>query len=229
MIVSTNQPYFAPYSGFFYKAHYSDVLVILDSVQFPQGTTWITRNRFKNHQGSFRLTIPVWKKGLGLQKINQVRICNQGRWAAKHLENLRHAYAHAPFLNDHIGILEEIFSMKTEKIVDLNLRLIRYILDHLGAETNLILLSALGLESTGTQLLIDICKHTGANHFLAHASARKFIDPAVFKQEDIRPKFIKTPSPVYPQLWGDFIPNLSALDLLLNCGPRSAHILFDQE
>ena len=31
--------------------------------------------------------------------------------------------------------------------------------------------------------------------------------------------------PVYPQLWGDFIYNLSVLDLLLNCGPKSREIV----
>jgi hypothetical protein len=67
MIVSANQPYFFPYPGFFYKAHHSDIFVILDTVQFPRGTTWITRNRFKNHQGSLWMTLPVRKKGLGLQ------------------------------------------------------------------------------------------------------------------------------------------------------------------
>jgi len=31
--------------------------------------------------------------------------------------------------------------------------------------------------------------------------------------------------PVYHQLYGDFIPNLSLLDLLFNCGPNSLKIL----
>ena len=31
--------------------------------------------------------------------------------------------------------------------------------------------------------------------------------------------------PVYPQLHGEFVPYLSALDLLLNCGPRSGQVL----
>ena len=80
MIISTNQPYFAPYPGFFYKAHLSDYFVILDDVQFPRKTTWITRNRFKNDQGTLWMTIPVRKKGLGLQKISEVRICHAGNW-----------------------------------------------------------------------------------------------------------------------------------------------------
>jgi len=97
MIISAYQPYFAPFSGFFAKALRSDLLVIMDRVQFPRGTTWLTRNRFKNDQGTLWMTIPVWKKGLGLQKIDEVRICHEGRWARKHLVSLKSAYANAPF------------------------------------------------------------------------------------------------------------------------------------
>ena len=74
MILTTNQPYFAPFPGFFYKAHLSDIFVLLDAVQFPRGTTWISRNRFKNDRGTLWMTIPVWKKGLGLQNIDAVGI-----------------------------------------------------------------------------------------------------------------------------------------------------------
>jgi hypothetical protein len=66
MIVSANQPLFAPFPGFFSKAYLSDTMVILDDVQFPRGFTWITRNRFKNDGGPLWITILVWRKSLGL-------------------------------------------------------------------------------------------------------------------------------------------------------------------
>jgi hypothetical protein len=228
MIVSTHQPYFAPFPGFFYKAHLSDFFILLDSVQFPQGTTWITRNRFKNHQGTLWITIPVWKKGLGLQKIHQVRICQQGRWAAKHLQSLKTAYAHAPFFEEHQELLETIFGDPPDSLLDLNLRIIRHLLDFLNIDTTLVLLSSLGIKSSGTRLLRDVCRELGADRFVIQHSARQCIDPALFHKEKIRIEAIKVPSPVYPQLWGNFIPNLSALDLLFNCGPRSQDILCGQ-
>jgi hypothetical protein len=225
MIISANHPYFCPFPGFFSKASLSDVLVILDEVQFPRGTTWISRNRFKNDQGPLWLTIPVWKKGLGLQPINQVRICYAGRWPHKHLQSLKTAYAHAPYLQDHLGFLEEVFSLHLEKLIDLNLAIIRHLLGGLQMETRLVLLSELGITARGTQLLIETCRALGASTFLAQSQAQKYLDARLFKESGIELRLCKYVAPIYPQLWGDFLANLSTFDLAFNCGPRAREIL----
>ena len=225
MVVSTNQPYFAPFPGFFYKAYRSDIFVILDEVQFPRGTTWITRNRFKNDQGTLWMTMPVWKKGLGLQKIDEVRIYHEGRWAKKHLASLRNAYARAPYFADHLNFLEGLFSEKFEKLIDLNLAVIRYLMDHLQIETQIKLLSELGIEAKGDQRLVDLCKKLNATNFLVQSGAKKYLDVNLFRKAGIHLEFFSPPAPVYPQLWGDFLPNLSALDILFNCGPKAHDIL----
>lgn len=226
MIVAANQPYFAPFAGFFYKAHLSDVFVILDDVQFPRGTTWTTRNRFKSSQGALWMTIPVMKKGLGLQRINDVRIYGEGRWRAKHLESLKTAYAHAPYFKDHFDFVEEMFSRKFDRLIDLNVSIIRYLFNHLGIESELELLSGLGTVSAGSSRLVEICKRLGADRFLAQVPAGKYLEVPLFTAAGISLDFFQSPSPVYPQLWGDFIPNLSAFDLLFNCGPKAHDILF---
>ena len=225
MILSTNQPYFSPFPGLFYKAHLSDIFVILDKVQFPQGTTWLTRNRLKNDQGSLWLTVPVWKKGLGPQRISEVRICHEGRWAKKHLESLKSAYGRAPYFRAHLEFVEGMFSSTIEKIIDLNLAIIRYLLEQLHIETKLILLSELGIEARGDQLLIEICRRLGASHFLAQKAVKKYLNEDLFQEAGIEIKYFRPPSPIYPQLWGSFIPNLSAFDLLFNCGEKAQDIL----
>jgi hypothetical protein len=225
MILSANQPYFAPFPGFFYKAWMSDLFVVLDNVQFPHGTTWITRNRFKSHQGALWITVPVWKKGLGLQKISEVRVCHEGRWAKKHLESLKTAYRKAPYLSEHLGFLEEMFSEKNEKLVDLNLSVIHYLMRALAIKTRLVLLSDLNVPSAGNRRLVDLCTKLGASQFVAQAPAKKFLDEKSFQDAGVKITYVNPPAPIYPQLWGDFLANLSLFDLVLNCGPRSHDIL----
>jgi hypothetical protein len=229
MITSASQPYFCPYPGFFYRASLADVLVILDDVQFPRGTTWLSRNRFKNDQGTLWLTIPVWKKGLGLQNVNQVKICYEGRWPRKHLESLKVAYGHAPYLDEYFSFLEGLFSGRFEKLVDLNLAVIRHLMRCLQIDTKLVLQSDLGVKARGSQLLIDICQAVGASTFLVLDQAKKYLDRDLFQEEGIELRPFRYAPPVYPQLWGDFLANLAAFDLVLNCGPRALDILISHQ
>ena len=225
MILSAHQPYFAPYAGFFLKARLSDVFVLLDEVQFPRGTTWVSRNRFKSRQGTLWITIPVWKKGLGLQNINHVRICHEGRWRKKHLESLKAAYDRAPYFPEHLRFVEEMFSGKFDRLAELNLEILDYLMKALSVDTRFVRLSEIPAPSTGTLRLIEVCRAMGATRFLAQSAAAKYLDQKLFLDAGIELSFFRPPAPVYPQLWGDFLPNLSAFDLLFNCGPKAHEIL----
>ena len=225
MILSTAQPYFAPYSGFFLKIYMSDVFVLLDTVQFPRGGTWLTRNRFKNDNGRFWINIPVWKKGLGLQRIDQVRICDEFFHPEKILLSLEHAYSRAPYFKEHYSFLQKVFNDRPERLVDINLQIINHIMDYMGINTRLLLLSELGIHGKGDELIINICRGLGAGVFLAQRPAIKYMNQESFKEAGIEIKWFNPPIPVYPQLWGDFIPNLSTLDLLFNCGTKALDII----
>ena len=225
MHISTHQPVFLPWPGFFHKARHSDALVLLDEVQFPQGRSWMSRNRVKSDQGELWLKVPVLKKGLGLQRIGQVRICEEEDWRARHLRGIRLAYAHAPYLRDYLPVLESAYRCGHERLLDLNLELIRFLLDALNLKTRLILQSELGIAGAKTRLLTDICRALGAGTYLALPFAAKHLEAVEFHRQGIHLEFLSFTPPIYPQLWGEFRYNLSCLDLLLTCGPRSLEIL----
>jgi len=88
-----------------------------------------------------------------------------------------------------------------------------------------ILQSDLGVEGNGTELLVRICERVGANRLAVFSVGERHIDLAAMKSPGIEIERLRFHPPVYPQLWGDFIYNLSALDLLMNCGPKAAGII----
>ena len=226
MIISTSRPYFAPYPGFFYQANLCDIFVILDTVQFPRGSTWITRNRFKNDQGTLWMTIPVWKKGLGLQRIDEVRICHEDRQAQKKMLSLKQAYANAPYLTEHLQFAENLFSTAFDRLIDFNMAIIGHLMLYLGVDTEIRRLSELNIKTGGDYLPIEICRFFDASTYVAPAAAGKHLNAALFEKAGIELRYAKARSCIYPQLWGDFIPDLSAFDLLFNCGPKAREILF---
>ena len=50
-----------------------------------------------------------------------------------------------------------------------------------------------------------------------------------FEQAGIKCEIYDFAHPVYPQLWSNFIPNLSIIDLLFNCGPESSKIILQNK
>jgi hypothetical protein len=226
MIISTSRPYFAPFPGFFYQANLCDIFVILDTVQFPRGSSWITRNRFKNDQGTLWMTIPVWKKGLGLQRIDEVRICHEDRQAQKKMLSLKQAYANAPYLTEHLQFAENLFSTAFDRLIDFNMAIIGHLMLYLGVDTEIRRLSELNIKTGGDILPVEICRFFNASTYVAPAAAGKHLNAVLFEKAGIELRYAKARCCIYPQLWGDFIPNLSALDLLFNCGPKAPEILF---
>jgi len=225
MTVTTHQPIFLPWPGFFFKAIQADVMVLLDSVQFPLGRGWVNHNRLKSDYGSFRLTVPVRKKGCSKQQISNVQICNEQDWCRKHLRSILYSYANAPYLDNYYPIIESIYKKRHDLLIFLNVELIRFFWKTLRIKTKFILQSDMGIVGKGTALIVNICQHLRADTYVTFPIVEKYLDLRQFKNKNIRLTYSGYHPPVYPQLWGEFIYNLSTLDLLLNCGQKSKEII----
>lgn len=225
MVVTTHQPIFLPWPGFFYKALQADALVLLDRVQFPQGRGWLHRNRLKSDQGDHWLRVPLRKAGRATQRIADVEICDDTDWRGRHLRSVRELYAHAPYLRPHLKVLEEIYARRHRTLAALNVDLIRHLWVELRMSTKLYLQSELGVGGQGIDLLANLCEALKADTYLALSVAAKYIDPQTLGARHIALALAKFRPPVYPQLWGDFRYNVSTLDLVLNCGPKARDII----
>jgi hypothetical protein len=225
VIVACHQPNFLPWIGFFYKALLADLVVLLDDVQFARGFTWVNRNRLKCDQGELWLTVPVKKKGRGLQKISDVEVVDEGNWPRRFFQGISQNYAHAPYFAEHRAFLKDLMQMRWRKLVDLNVAAIYYLAGSLGIGNKVVLQSSLQIQSQGSELLVKITKETGADVYLTPLVSKKYVDEILFAQQGITIQFFKFIPSVYPQLWGEFIYNLSALDLLLNCGGKSLEVI----
>jgi hypothetical protein len=60
-----------------------------------------------------------------------------------------------------------------------------------------------------------------ADIFYEGSSGKNYLDLPKFAAADIRVIFQEYQCQPYPQLFGEFISHLSAVDLLFNCGPDS--------
>jgi hypothetical protein len=179
----------------------------------------------KEDTGELWLTVPVKKKGRGLQKIQAVEIYDERDWRKKHLRSIEQNYTNAPYFDDYFPALQSIYREDHSLLVEFNLSLVRFFWNSLAIGCEYIRQSELGVEGRGTDLLVAICERLGADRMAIFPGTAKHIDAALMRAHAIDPVTLPFHPPVYPQLWGDFIYNLSALDLLFNCGPKSASII----
>lgn len=173
------------------------------------------------------LTVPVLSKGKFGQLIGNVGVNNDVAWGRKHWRAIEDNYAKAPYLNQYRASFEELYSKKWDKLVDLNTALIRLITGLLGInKTQFLMASELGVSGKSTDLLIDICKVIGADEYLSGTGGSLvYLDKEQFKAGGINLKYSDFKHPVYPQSFGEFIPNLSVIDLLFNMGLDSRLII----
>lgn len=223
-VACIHQPDFAPWLGFFDRLLDCDVFVVLDSVQFAR-RGWTHRDRIKTAQGAQWLTVPVVKKGRFDQAIREVEIDDARDWRTRHLATLATAYARAPFRDPVLTRLAAIYRSGHERLVDLNMAVLGWLMEALEITVEIRLASEMGATGAKSDLLVELCRRIGADVYLSGLGASDYLDEAAFAAAGIRVRWQDFRHPVYPQQHGPFIPMLSALDCLFNCGPAAATTL----
>jgi hypothetical protein len=223
-VVSILQPGYLPYPGFFELIARCDVFVIYDDVQYDKNS-WRNRNRIRGPRGAFWLTVPVVVKGKLGQKIKEVRVNNEHNWRRKHERSLRQYYARACYFQEYSGFLEDIYARPWEFLIDLDMAIIDYFVQILGLKTEMIRSSRLVARGEKTKRIISICKELGADAYISTNGAKSYLDKTQFFQEEISLVYQDYTLPEYDQGYGDFVSNLSTIDLLFHCGHRSREVI----
>jgi hypothetical protein len=218
------QPGYLPWLGFFDQLRRADVFIYYDDVQYDKHG-WRNRNRIKTQSGPLWLTVPVRHSG-GPPSILDVEIDARTPWARKHVASIQQAYARAPFLSRYLPALEEVLQRKWERLVDLDIACAALIAEWLGLTRRIERASTLSIDGDRSQRLVNLCRHFGATRYVSGDSARTYLDVGLFERQGIQVEWQHYVHPTYAQLHGAFVPYLSAIDLLLNCGDEAPLIAF---
>jgi hypothetical protein len=228
MILSVHQPQYIPWVGYFDKIAKSSCFVFLDNVQYKP-REFQNRNKIRTKDGSIWLSVPVLCKGRCRQKICDVLIDNEFPWQRKHLASLRAWYGSSEFFDQHYPFFEKTYTQKWERLLDINIHIINYILKALSIATPLYFESKLDITQTKTERIIQICQKMNADVYLSGQGGKGYLGEEKFAQAGIKLIYQEFVYPVYRQQFmqgeEDFLPFMSTLDLLFNAGPKSREIL----
>ena len=231
MIVSIHQPQYIPWLPYFYKILHSDVFVLFDTVQYPRGKGWANRNQVKTANGVALLTVPVQKRSEVLP-FAKIPIAGS-RWQTKHWRTIEMSYRAAPYFDSYAGELQELYLRREWKwIVDLNGAFLQFCLGALDIDAEVVRASTLNAFCAGqdsTSYILSILRELRTDRYISGrgAGSQRYVDSDVFLQNRIELNAYEFRFPEYQQSWGDFVPGLSVLDTILNCGP-GARVLLEQ-
>jgi hypothetical protein len=223
MRVAIHQPQYLPWVPYLAKADACDVFVYLDNVQFQRRGVQ-NRNQIKTVNGALWLTVPV---NAGREdKIQDVRIADNP-WQTSHIRSLQSNYARAPFFNDLGRELLSILRQKWTHLVDLNIAVTEWMFERLGIGCRRVRASTLDASGTKDDLMISLCKAAGGTVYLSGPGARVYQDLEKFWQQGIELQYQVYENQPYTQCFPEigFVADLSAVDLVLNMGPKARDIL----
>jgi hypothetical protein len=221
--LAVHQPQYLPWLGYLAKWAAADVFVFLDTVQYEKNG-WQNRNRIKTAAGPRWLTVPVHAR-LGTP-IAEVTIDAAQPWPLRHLRAIEHAYGAARHLARHHDALRRLYAASWTHLAPLAAASAEWLARAVGVTTPAHRASALDVAATDpTDRLLALCAVLGADTYLAGRDGARYMDAARFAAAGVRVLYQDYAHPAYAQLHGEFVPNCSALDLLLTHGDDALGIL----
>ena len=226
-MIAISQPTYLPWVGYFALIHSCKKFVFLDDVQFDR-RSWQQRNRILINQKINYLTLPIKKKGLRSQLINETIVENKDSFK-KHSIKIRHAYSKARYFKDYFNFFEEILdeSSKKESLSETNIFIIKKIAELIDIQTDFKISSKINVAGKKSDKIINLCKILKTKNYLINKGALQYItdDQKKFIDNDINLHLLDFKTIHYNQFSKTFVGELSILDLIFNEGPTTQNIL----
>ena len=230
-VVSAHQPNFIPYLGFFDKIQKSDIVVIRDEVQYVT-KEFHNRNKIRINSHNQNILLSKWlnvpvNNSLDYIKninINKDSLHKNKSWNKNILQNIKINYHKTPFFDEFFPEIGKIMDNSDDKLISLNMKLIKFLMKSFNIQTKIIMASDLKLKqnniqkSNASEDISNICKVLDANTYLSGGGAKIYLNEAPFINSEIKVEFQEFDHPIYSQAFPGFLPNMSALDALFCCG-----------
>lgn len=218
--VAIMQPYFFPYIGYYSLIANSDRFIYFDTPQYIR-KGWINRNRIINDKGEASyITVPV-KKCEQKTAIKDVEINYSMSWEEKIIGQLTVYKKRAPYYNDVVEMIKELFSKKYRTISDLSINSIRSSCERIGFDIKDDIYSQmkLGIDEVENpdEWALYISKAIGAETYINPPGGLTFFDREKYEREGIKLQFLQATLVPYVQKIGYFSSGLSILDVMMFC------------
>lgn len=194
--------------------------------------------------------MPVLKERAPIHDIliNNEHLHNNLAWSKIHNRIISLYYKNAKYYDEHADFFDRIYGKRWDRLIDLNMAIIDYLRDIFNIGTPILMSSEMACfknndyhrlsqdigsispdtsryyikNMQATKKIIDMCREVGADTFISGAGGRDYLLEDMFAKEGIKLVYQSFHHPTYKQCYSPFIPNMSALDYIVNVDARSA-------
>ncbi|WP_051617023.1 WbqC family protein [Desulfonatronovibrio hydrogenovorans] len=226
-IVAIMQPTYLPWIGYFDLIDQVDQFVFFDDVNVLK-RSWGVRNRIKTAQEEVFLTVPIKSNANRVSRFFfNTGIDYSHNWQKKHLRTIAQAYSKAPFFKKVYPDFEKLINTQYPTIADLNIMIIRMVVDKIGIKTRLCCSSEISdIDGRKDDRLVKICRALSADKYLSPQGSAVYIEAdqpgGTFPDAGVELFYHNYEHPEYPQQGSSFLSHMCILDLLMNCGYEQA-------
>ncbi len=219
MTIVIMQPTYLPWSGYFNLIAQATEFIFHDDVQFSH-QSWQQRNRIVVQAQPYVLTAPVLTSDRGPQLIREVCVDDNQNWRKKHLRTIQQTYARHPFGREVTGLVERALELRSNRLAEINVALIRAFCKALGWEPSFHLSSQLQVPGARSERLLGMCRLFKADTYLSPQGSRDYLEEdAVFAGSEVQVVYQDFEPLPYPQRGvTEFVSHMSIVDLLANVG-----------
>lgn len=214
MKLALMQPYLFPYIGYFQLIYAADIFLVYDDVAYiKQG--YINRNSILTGNGVARFTVPV-PGASSFKLISELSFSDDVR---KVQQAIQQSYSKSRYFDQVYPLITDILQYPSREIADLCMYSYKIIFNYLGIEKKMMKTSELEYDRSlsARDRIFLLCEKFGADTYINVPGGRKLYSKDEFGERGIKLQFIDPEGIIYAQRGGDFVPNLSIIDILMNC------------
>ena len=218
-----------PYLGFFDRLLKSDIYIVLDMAQYvhKSSRSYMNRDKIKTAKGEKWFTVGTQKAPRGTP-INQILLLEDFGWRESHINLFKENYRKCEYFGEIMPYIEKLYDFRCEKMMDFNMNSIKMLMELFDIHLDMVFASDLNPQGKNNALVVDILNKLGIRRYLSGTGARDYYDPVPYEEAGIEVIWQDFKHPIYPQQYGEFIPYLSSIDLLFNCGIEQSRQIIRQ-
>ena len=224
MFISSSQPTYLPWPGYFGLIQFCEIFIILDDVQLSR-RSWQQRNKIKSPQGELYLSLSVYKKGLRYQKINETILSNPQVELKNHKQSIIHNYRNSEYFKKYEQIILEVFDKPFTSLFELNFKFIKIFVKLLEINTKFVLSSSLKKQGKKQELIFSLLDNFEKKKYIINNGARNYMNNTNVNYDLYLYNYDHTIK--YNQRFENFYPFISVLDMIFNIGSENTknHII----